>query len=411
MGNVAEFDLLRAQVSVSNQVPVVLAQVNARDVAYLRLKQLLNVPYEQRLALTTSVEDSTAAPPGVDLAKAASPDTATDHRASVREAGETVASQKGLLKVAHAERIPTLAVSSAYSRVAYPSSGLPTGADFRPNWTVTLGTSFPIFAGGRIRGDEMVAQANLRDARSRLQQARELASLDARVALSTLDQAQATLAASSGTAAQAQRAFDIATVRFREGISTQLELNDIRNQLAQALVNRAQAARNLQVARVRLALHRRSARADSERRSDESVAATAAATADAAAVVTAIGAAGRRAGSGNTSSGRRERTAREQSIDASFIYVCRRAALLAASLSGCGKKSAQAADSTASQLTVGTENIVIARQGSVTNGPAVSGSLDAIARRHRACAGLGLGHFDAARRSGRACRRASCSRR
>ena len=212
VGNVAEFDLLRAQVSVSNQVPVVLAQVNARDVAYLRLKQLLNVPYEQRLALTTSVEDSTAAPPGVDLAKAASPDTATDHRASVREAGETVASQKGLLKVAHAERIPTLAVSSAYSRVAYPSSGLPTGADFRPNWTVTLGTSFPIFAGGRIRGDEMVAQANLRDARSRLQQARELASLDARVALSTLDQAQATLAASSGTAAQAQRAFDIATL-------------------------------------------------------------------------------------------------------------------------------------------------------------------------------------------------------
>jgi outer membrane protein TolC len=57
-----------------------------------------------------------------------------------------------------------------------------------------------------------------------------------------------------GTAEQAQRAYDIAEVRFREGISTQLELSETRNQLQQALANRAQAARNLQVARKRLEL-------------------------------------------------------------------------------------------------------------------------------------------------------------
>lgn len=254
VGNVAEFDLLRAQVSVSNQLPVVIQARASRDVAYLRLKQLLKLPYEQPLALTTSVEDSTAAPPGVDLARAASPDTLTSHRAAVREAAEAVTAQEGQLRVAHAEHIPTLAVSTAYSKVAYPSSGVPSMADFRPNWTVTLSTAFPIFTGGRIRGDEMVAQANLRDAQARLAQARDGAALDARVALNTLQQAQATLDASTGTAGQAQRAYQIAEVRFREGISTQLELNDIRNQLAQALVNRAQAARNVQIARVRLAL-------------------------------------------------------------------------------------------------------------------------------------------------------------
>jgi len=254
VGNTSEFDLLRAQVSVSNQLPIVIQAQSAREVAYLKLKQLLNLPFEQRIALTTSVEDSTAAPKGVDLARASSPDTLTDHRAPVREAAEAVTAQKGQLKVARSERIPTLQLSTAYSRLAYPTSGLPSLADFSPNWTVTLSTSFPIFQGGRIHGDKMVAESNVRDAQARLEQAREGAALDSRVALNTLSQAEATLAASAGTAAQAQRAYEIAEVRYKEGISTQLELNDTRNQLSQALVNRAQASRDVQVARVRLAL-------------------------------------------------------------------------------------------------------------------------------------------------------------
>ncbi|MEO7103916.1 MAG: TolC family protein [Gemmatimonadaceae bacterium] len=254
VGNTSEFDLLRAQVSVSNQLPIVIQAQSAREVAYLRLKQLLKLPYEQRLALTTSVEDSTAAPPGVDLARANAPDTLTSHRAPVREANEALVAQRGQLKVANSERIPTLALSTAYSRLAYPSSGLPSLADFHPNWTVTVSTSIPIFQGGRIRGDKMIAESNVRDAQARLDQAREGAALDSRVALNTLRQAEATLAASAGTAAQAQRAYEIAEVRFKEGISTQLELNDTRNQLSQSLVNRAQASRDVQVARVRLAL-------------------------------------------------------------------------------------------------------------------------------------------------------------
>lgn len=254
VGNVSEFDMLRAQVSRNNQLPVVLQRQNDREVAYLRLKQLLKLPLDQSLALTTPVEDSTAALAGVDLARATSPDTVTSHRAAVREAREAVTAQHGQLRVARSERIPNLTLSSSYGRVAYPTSGIPSLADFRTNWTVTLGTSFPIFTGGRIRGDQLIAQANLEDARSRLEQAREYAALDSRVALSSLRQSEATYAASEGTANQAQRAYQIAEVRYREGISTQLELNDIRNQLAQAMVNRAQAGRSVQIARVRLAL-------------------------------------------------------------------------------------------------------------------------------------------------------------
>ena len=51
--------------------------------------------------------------------------------------------------------------------------------------------------------------------------------------------AEAAWRASSGTVAQAERAHAIAELRYREGISTQLELNDARLLLQQAQANRA----------------------------------------------------------------------------------------------------------------------------------------------------------------------------
>jgi outer membrane protein TolC len=66
--------------------------------------------------------------------------------------------------------------------------------------------------------------------------------------------AEALWQASAGTVEQASRAYTIAEVRFKEGISTQLELNDSRILLQQAQANRAVAARDLQVARMRMAL-------------------------------------------------------------------------------------------------------------------------------------------------------------
>jgi outer membrane protein TolC len=148
-------------------------------------------------------------------------------------------------------------VSSTYQRYSYPPSGtlFQTSLDqYYPNWTVSVGLSLPIFTGGKIRGDQMVAEANLADARETLDQTKDLASLDALTALAQLDQANSSYAASVGTDTQAARAYSIAEVRFQEGISTQVELQQSRTQYEQAQLNRVLAARDLEVARLRLAL-------------------------------------------------------------------------------------------------------------------------------------------------------------
>lgn len=259
VGNTSEFELLRAQVTRDNQRPVMIQRRSDREVAYLRLKQMLNIPLEQQVSLTTSIEDVSGLPAGVQLAglkitSFENPDTAAVNRAAVRQADEAVRAQEELLTVAKSQRLPSLSLTSQYGAVAYPQSGLPGSNDFRANWTIGVSAQVPLFTGGRIRGDAMVAQANLAESKARLQQIREFASLDSRVALNALNQAMAAWEASRGTAEQAARAYTIAEVRYREGISTQLELNDSRILMEQATANRALAARNLQMARIKLAL-------------------------------------------------------------------------------------------------------------------------------------------------------------
>jgi outer membrane protein TolC len=259
VGNVSEFELLRAQVTRDNQRPLVIQRRSDREVAYLRLKQLLNIPLEQPVSLTTKIDNVDDLPGGIHVAglrvgSSDAPDTAAVNRSAVRQASENVRAQQQLVRVAKAQRLPSISLSSQYGAVAYPANGLPGSNDFRANWTIGVSTQIPLFTGGRIRGDELVAQGSLNEARARLQQVKEFASLDARVAINALNQARAAWEASRGTSEQASRAYQIAEVRYREGISTQLELNDSRILLEQATANRALAARNFQIARIKLAL-------------------------------------------------------------------------------------------------------------------------------------------------------------
>jgi outer membrane protein TolC len=250
VGEKSEFELLQSRVARDNQLPVVIQNRSQRQAAYWRLKQLLNVPLDDEIRLTTGIQDLPAR-----FATAADP--APDVRAPVRQAEENVAANKDLLKGARGERWPSISLSSFYNPVAYPASGvLPGISDFRENWTVTLSLSVPIFTGGRLAGDELTARGNLSEAWARLKQTREQAELDARVSRNDLADAEAILKSNESTSEQGRRAYEIAQLRFREGLSSQIELQDSRLQFEQAQVNQARALRNVQVARAKLALLR-----------------------------------------------------------------------------------------------------------------------------------------------------------
>ncbi len=252
VGNAAEYDLLRAQVTHDNQLPAAIQARSNREVAYLRLKQLLNMPLDNVVQLTTQIE--TAQGPNLPSIASTTVDTSVSGRAPVRELDEAVRASEAQIKVARAERIPTLAIVSAFQRLYFPQQLFPSSNFGVNNWTIGLQTSFPILDGGRIKGDQLIAEAGVKQARAQREQTRQFAALDTRVALNQLAEAQSTWEASKGTAEQAQKTYAIDEVRFREGISTQTDLTQSRLLLEQSRANRAMAARNLAVARVRLAL-------------------------------------------------------------------------------------------------------------------------------------------------------------
>lgn len=270
-----EFELLRARVSRDNQRPAIIRQRVNRDVALLRLKQLLDLPVEADLQLAAALTGD-AVPPPVPFAEAlarqnavamtptaaapAAPAAAPavngevlPERNAVREADTLVRLREASYDAARAERKPNVTLNSSFSQIAYPTNFFPTG-DFRTNWSVGAFMQVPIMTGGRLRAAEQVAEAELQQSKAQLRQVQELAALDARSAWAELEAAQAAWEASTGTIQQAARAYEIAEVRYSAGVSTQLELTDARLLLQQTEANRAQAARDLQVARARFAL-------------------------------------------------------------------------------------------------------------------------------------------------------------
>jgi outer membrane protein TolC len=254
-GTQPEFDLLRARVARDNSRTIVIARRVDRDVSYMSLRRLLGIPLGQPITLTTSIADTAlAGVPTLAALLSVPPDTVVANRIVVRQAADAVDGQEGLWKASKSQVWPQLQLTSQYGRVGYPANIDPFAPKYYTNWNFGFGLSFPIVTGGRIKGDKVVAEAGVREAKSRLQQVTELAEVDTRSALAQLEAAQAAWASSEGTVQQAQRAYEIADLRFREGLSTQTELLDARAAQATAQSIRLEAARSLGVARVRVAL-------------------------------------------------------------------------------------------------------------------------------------------------------------
>jgi outer membrane protein TolC len=268
-GTQPEFEVLRARVSRDTQNPNLIRQRVNRELALLRLKQLLDLPPEADLQLADSLIDTAGAPPPVFASRVLPIEAAIQidnpaqvtlrapepqvERAPVKEAETTVSLREAALAAAKAQRLPSITATTSYGRVGYPSNLVAPTFD-RLNWNVGFSVQVPILTGGRQKGDELVAQADLEQAQVRLRQVGELAALDSRSALAELLAARAAWEATAGTVEQANRAYEIAEVRYQSGVSTQLELSDSRVLLQQAEANRAQAGRDLQVARARVAL-------------------------------------------------------------------------------------------------------------------------------------------------------------
>jgi outer membrane protein TolC len=247
-GTRAEYDLLRAQVDAANQEPPVVQARSGYDIALLDLKRLLNVPPDQPLVLATTLEAPDATIPVLATDSVGAPD-----RPGLAAADVTVRQQQQLLKVARADRWPTLRLTTTYNEQAFPQSVFPgSWQQFRRGWNGEVKLSFPIFDGFKTSGSVEQARAAVLRAEAQRDSLQMQVALDVAQAKGEVARTRALLVARRETVRQAQRAHFLAGVRYTNGMATQLDVSDARVATQQSEVNEVQATRDYFVALAQL---------------------------------------------------------------------------------------------------------------------------------------------------------------
>lgn len=238
-GTASEFDLLRARVDFQNRDPAVVQADNLAQLAMLELKRLVNLPLDQPVVLVSEFD-----PAVVAVDEAALRGLVAD-RPLLQAAREAVAVREAGLRVARSEWFPSVRLLGNFGFQAYPDNIAPPLSQWRGDWNVQLTVSWMPFDGFGRRGRIGEAQAQLRDAVVQRAQVEEGLEVELTGALGDYRTARAEIAARRETVDLARQTLDLAELRYRNGLATQLEVSDAALLLDQARVNEIQALHDI----------------------------------------------------------------------------------------------------------------------------------------------------------------------
>jgi outer membrane protein TolC len=244
VGTAAEFDRLTAEVEVENIRPDLIQARNDLALSLNELKRVTGLPVDAEVQLT----DSLAYEP-VTLTLEEAQDLARIQRDDLRRQRATVQLQQQGLAVERAESFPELLLTFDLSRRASSDEFVPATEDFSQSATAGVELSVPIFDGRAVAGRVRQARADLAQEELALRALEADAALQVQQALQNVRAAAERIEAAGSTVGLAERALEIATTRFRAGLSTQLELNDAELALTQARTTYARALHDYNLAR------------------------------------------------------------------------------------------------------------------------------------------------------------------
>ncbi len=271
-GRAARYDVLRARVERSNIEPAMIQAENDRDLAVLDLKRILNIPIGTPISLTTNIDANALRATLVALDDT----TALPDRPALRSAELIAGARHQSVAIARADLLPTASVTfqSGYQAFPLPGAGLPSTRGsigsfaFCPatasgpgrcqnGWftdrSMTATISLPLFDGLRAKSNIDLARAQERVAQIQLQQTRETVGLEVARARAEMKRSRSVFEARQQNSSEANEAFQLASLRFSRGLSTQLEVSDAQLALLTAQSTEARATYDLYLATTELA--------------------------------------------------------------------------------------------------------------------------------------------------------------
>lgn len=247
VGTASDFDVLTAEVDLENLRPDLIRARNDLRLAENGLKRTIGLPLDEEVAL---VDTLAFAPLEIELEDAQA--RALAARADLEAEAQTVELSEELVNVERAEAFPTLSLSLDLTRRSSSEDFVPEEREFSQSTVAALALDIPVFDGRRTQGRALQARADYVEAQERYRALERDVQLQVQDAWQTVEAAAQTVEATQATGERANRAYEIARVRFAEGLSTQLELDEAEQAVTEARLNAAQALHDHMVAVARL---------------------------------------------------------------------------------------------------------------------------------------------------------------
>ncbi|MEE9554849.1 MAG: TolC family protein [candidate division Zixibacteria bacterium] len=244
-GMAAEYDLLRAKVTLANLEPDVIRSLNNRDVALSALKNLLGM--EPTIEIELEIDSDSTQFLTAPLNKEEALSELKQNRPEIIISGYETRLRDHVVSLSKAGYKPSLMFSTSLQYQAQFNRG----SVFDKKWDRSLNSaivlSVPIFDSWRT--PSKVKQARVEYAQSRLKEESvvKFMILDYDRSLGRYNEARKRLASQGGAVELARRGLDIANLRYENGVGTQLEVSDARLALARAEINRAMAFHDLAI--------------------------------------------------------------------------------------------------------------------------------------------------------------------
>ena len=264
-GLASEYNLLTAEVQLSNLQPSIIQTANSIDVAKRLLKMYLSLPENVDIALVGTLDDFRDAI--LNGNETLSTDVSENSTLKQLDIQSELLQQN--LKLTQTSRMPTLV---AFGQFAYsgndmerlnlgammgggaaggatgtptPDAGTAEAAKKSFYWqhpiSVGLSLSVPIFSGFKNTNKVKQVRNQIRQLEIQREYVAKSTDVQVRTAINNLLTAREKMFANEKTVAQAQKAYDISNTRYKAGAGTILELNSSELSLTQAKLNYSQA--------------------------------------------------------------------------------------------------------------------------------------------------------------------------
>lgn len=263
-GLASEYNLLTAEVQLSNLQPSIIQTANSIDVAKRLLKMYLSLPENIDIALVGTLDDFRDAilNGGEELS------TDVSENSTLKQLDIQAELLRQNLKLTQTSRMPTLA---AFGQFAYSgndmqrpdfsammgggATGGTTGStgnagtaeavkkSFYWQHPISIGVSLsvPIFSGFKNTNKVRQVRNQIRQLELQRDYVAKSTDVQVRSSINNLLTAREKMFANEKTVAQAQKAYDISNTRYKAGAGTILELNTAELSLTQAKLNYSQA--------------------------------------------------------------------------------------------------------------------------------------------------------------------------